>query len=613
MQIQRSFVLLMCAWSLVACQGLLPRNSNSPSPPDDPEAAALLKSGDYPGATRRYEQLARTSQTPDHYWLEAADAALRSGDTAAAKNLASAIRPRELNNADNNRFILLTSRLDLNEGNASEALVKLDTLSGQKLTNLDERNYHILRASALNQLGDMLGSARERVALGKLLSRFEDVQRNNEVIYDALERVPDRQLLDQQPAPPDELGGWMALTHLLKTTPREGLPAAAAQWQSRYPGHPASGSFLQNALAGAGAPAEGAKGATASRGNKAIASLPAAPFVGVLLPLSGPYATAAQAIRTGMMAAQEADRDPGKHPLYFADSTTGNVYQNYRRLAEGGASAIVGPLVKDDVAALARGGDLPVPVLALNQVNDVQNTRLFQFGLTPEQEVEQVAGSAWFDGKQNALVLAPDTPFGKRLSQHFDRYWQSLGGRLMATRKYPQQGGDLTSLTREVPAGSGDAFIFLIADPKNAQIIVPKAMGTGLPVYATSHVYDGKSGEPANQPLDGLILCDMPWRLDPAEGGALSARSLESQISKMPSDSVKLVALGLDAYRLVPELSRMKADPDYRYAGATGTLAIQSGNRVQRQLECARFVGASPQRRGIAPLLKTPGTPSFSP
>lgn len=612
MQIQRSFVLLVCAWSLAACQGFLSRNGNGPSPPDDPEALVLLKSGDYPGATRRYEQLARTSPTPDHYWLEAADAALRSGDTAAAKNLASAIRPRELNNAGNDRFILLTSRLDLNEGNAREALTKLDTLSGQKLTNLDERNYHILRASALNQLGDMLGSARERVALGKLLSRFEDVQRNNEIIHDALERIPDRQLLDRQPAPPDELGGWMALTYLLKTTPREGLPAAAAQWQSRYPGHPASSSFLRNALADAGAPAEGAK-AAAPRSGQSLAALPAAPFVGVLLPLSGPYATAAQAIRTGMMAAQEADRDPGRPSLYFADSATGSVYQNYRRLAEGGATAVVGPLVKDDVAALARGGDLPVPVLALNQVNDVQNPRLFQFGLTPEQEVEQVAGSAWFDGKQSALLLAPDTPFGKRLSQHFDRYWQSLGGRLLATRKYPQSGGDLVSLTQEVPAGSGDAFIFLIADPRHAQVMVPRAVGTGLPVYATSHVYDGKSGEPANQPLDGVIFCDMPWRLDPSQGGVLSARSLESQISKMPSDSVKLVALGLDAYRLVPELSRMKADPDYRYAGATGTLAIQSGNRVQRQLECARFVGASPQRRGIAPLLKTPEPASFSP
>lgn len=603
MPIQRIFITLICAWVLTACQGFLSRTGDGPALPEDPLAESLMNARDYMGAMQRYEELAWSSKTPDHYWLAAADAALRAGDDSAAQVLANSIRSRELNSTDHHRYILLTSRLDLNKGEARDALAKLDTLANQNLPDLDQRNYHILRASALNQLGDMLGSARERVALGRWLSRPDEVARNNEVIYETLGRVPDRQLLDQQPAPPpDELGGWMALTHILKTTPKEGLAAAAAQWRQRYPGHPANGAFLQHSLADAGASlAEVKAAAPAARAS----SLPVGPFVGVMLPLSGPYAQAAAAIRAGMVAAQEADRDPRKPELYFADSAVGDIYENYRRLAQGGATTVVGPLVKDGVTALARGGELPVPVLALNQVDDIQNPRLFQFGLTPEQEVEQVAGSAWFDGKQDALVLAPNSAFGKRLTQHFDSYWQSLGGRIIASRQYALHGGDLPSLTRDVPAISGSAYIFLIADPKDAQAIVPKAMATGLPVYATSHVYDGESSETANQALDGLIYCDMPWLLNLGEGGALSARAMDSVIRKTPPDSVRLVAMGLDAYRLIPELSRMRADPEYRYAGATGTLTVQAGNRVQRQLECARFAGASPHRRGMAPLLKS--------
>ena len=164
-----------------------------------------------------------------------------------------------------------------------------------------------------------------------------------------------------------------------------------------------------------------------------------------------------------------------------------------------------------------------------------------------------------------------------------------------------------------MPANSGSSFIFLIADTKDAPLIVPKAMASGLPVYATSHVYDGGSNAAASQSLDGLIFCDMPWLLSPDDGGALSSRSLENQTRKLSADSVKLVAMGLDAYRLIPELSRMKADPYYRYAGATGTLAIQSGNRVQRQLECAQFTGASLRRRGLAPLLKSAQPAGVSP
>lgn len=605
MRYKRSLPLILWAWSLAGCQGLMPRMTSMTTPPADPQAEAMLNSGDFTGAMSRYEQLAKSSSTPDHYWLEAADAALKSGDNATARSMASVIRQQELSDADMDRLMLLLSRIDLNEGNAREALGRLNGLKDHKLGTRDEKNYHILRASALNQLGDMIGSAGERVALGKLLTRPDDIQRNNEVIAETLDRVPDRQLVDSQPPAPDELGGWMSLIHIRKQTPKAELAAAAAQWRSRYPGHPASGDYLQKVMADADSQSTSTSSAHQAAG-ATQKPLPIGPFVGVMLPLSGPYATASEAIRTGMIAAQEADRGAGKPSLYFADTSPGNLYATYRRLADGGAKAVVGPLVKEDIKALVKGGELPTPVLALNQINDLQNPKLYQFGLTPEQEVDQVAGSAWFDGKQEALVMAPDSAFGKRLSRYFEQYWASLGGRIIESRKYAEQTADFSRLTENLPKTSGNAFVFLVADPKNARAILPKiAPSLSLPVYATSHAYDGKSGETNNAALDGLIFCDMPWLLNADEGGQLSAHAMEARIGSAKPDTVKLTAMGLDAYRLVAELARMKADPYYRFAGATGTLAVQSDNRVQRQLECAQFKGASPQRRGNAPLLKT--------
>lgn len=602
MRITRFVLLVVTAWGLTACQNTLHRMTSTATPPGDPQAESLLKSGDYAGAAQRYEQLARASRTPDHYFLEAADAALRSGDSDMAIKMANAIRPGELNPTENDRYLLLTSRLDLNEGKAQEALTKLEPLSGRTLAGQDAKNYHILRASAENQLGNMIASARERVTLGKLLTRPEDVQRNNEVIHDTLERVPARQLLDKQPPPPDELGGWMALTYLLKNTPNEGLATASAQWRNRYPGHPANGAFLQRALADAGQGSASPQPALISVGDGGNV-LPTSHFIGVLLPLTGPYASASEAIRTGMTIAQAADRNGNKPELYFTDSTESAIYPNYRRMADGGATMVVGPLIKDDVSALARGGDLPVPVLALNQVNDLRNSRIYQFGLTPEQEVEQVAGSAWLDGKREAILMAPESSFGKRLAEYFDRYWQSLGGRVIERRKYT---ADASMLAKNLPANTEDAFIFLVADAKNARGIVPRlASVSQVPIYATSHVFDGKINEPANAALDGLIFCDMPWLLNPNEGGALSAQSLDREIRQTKPDSVKLLAMGLDAYRLVGEIDHLKADGYDRYTGATGSLSLQSDQRLQRQLECAQFSGASLKPRGIAPLLKS--------
>ena len=605
MRFKYPLLLLVWAWSLTGCQGLFPRFTAVATPPSDPQAEAMLNSGDYAGAMSRYEQLATTSGTPDHYWLEAADAALKSGDNAAARSMAGGIRQRELSDSDTDRLMLLLSRIDLNEGSARNALDRLNGLKDHKLGPRDEKNYHILRASALNQLGDMIGSAGERVALGKLLARPDDIQRNNEVIAETLDRVPDRHLVDNQPPPPDVLGGWMSLIHIKKQTSKAGLAAATAEWRARYPGHPAGDGFLQKIMAGVGPDAIPADSSRQAAG-ATLKPLPTGPFVGVMLPLSGPYATASEAIRTGMIAAQEADRGAGKPALYFADTSSGNLYATYRRLADGGAKAVVGPLVKEDIKTLVKDGDLPTPVLALNQINDLQNPKLYQFGLTPEQEIEQVAGSAWFEGKQEALVLAPDSAFGKRLSRYFEQYWASLGGRILETRKYAEQNADFSRLTGNLPTTSGNAFVFLVADPQNARAILPKiAPYPSLPVYATSHAYDGKSGEAANASLDGMIFCDMPWLLNADGGGMLSARAMEARIGSAKPDTIKLTAMGLDAYRLVAELARLKADPYYSFAGATGTLAILSDNRIQRQLECAQFKGASAQRHGNAPLLKT--------
>lgn len=605
MRITRFVLLVVMAWGLTACQNTFFRMSSTATPPSDPQAESLLRSGDYAGAAERYQQLALASRSPDHYFLEAADAALRAGDGDMAINMTNGIRPGELNLTDNDHYLLLTGRLDLNEGKAREALTKLNRLSDRTLSRQDAKNYHILRASAENQLGDMIASARERVALGNLLTRPEDVERNNEVIHDTLERAPARQLLDRQPPPPDVLGGWMDLTHLLKNTPGKGLASAAAKWRSRYPGHPANGAFLKRALADAGQ-VDTSPQSERIRSTEVSKALPNAPFIGVMLPLTGPYASASEAIRTGMTNAHAADRSRNKPALFFTDSSAGDIYQSYLRMADGGAIMVVGPLIKDDIGALARGGDLPVPVLALNQVNELRDSRIFQFGLTPEQEVEQVAGSAWLDGKREAILMAPESAFGKRLADYFDRYWQSLGGRIVVTKKYSAVDADKSMLTKNLPANVEDAFVFLIADTKNARVIVPAlASISPVPIYATSHIFDGNINEPTNSTLNGLIFCDMPWLLNPHEGGALSAQSLDREIRQTPPDSIKLLAMGLDAYRLVSEIDHLKADSYNRYAGATGNLSLQADQRIQRQLECAQFIGGSLRPRGIAPVLKS--------
>lgn len=600
---------------------------------DDPwvkYAESRFANGDYAGAAEIFESMAGKSGAPDHFRLRAADAHLRAGENAAAQALITSINAGQLDEVDQVDFYLLSARLDLNAGRASQAMGELNRIAKSPRTKAQEVHYHLLRASANNQLGDMVGSARERVILGPLLTSAEATQNNNEAIYDALSRLPDSALLNQSPRAPDPLGGWMQLTHILHSVPTAELGAELGAWRSRYPHHPADGAFLDRVLEESGrhvqiqaAPALRAEKPAAAPVEQSAGTKPGAQFIGVMIPLTGPFAPAGEAVRSGMLAGFYADSSPTKLPLKFADSESTGVDQLYQSLSAQGAALGVGPLIKEEVLKLMRIPNRSVPLLALNQVADATADSVVQFGLSPEQEVEQAAGAAWFDGRQRAVVLAPSSPFGERLASHFARYWRSLGGKLVATKTYAPNAADYataaaqTALAVGIGTNPADAptagetlkadFIFLIANPHDARLLKPQLDAqrlAGLPIYATSHVFSGRPDAQQDRDLDGIYFCDIPWLLHSYDSGPLSATALASEIAKTSPDFVKLIALGIDAYRMAKMIPSLTPTDSHLFDGATGLLTLQSGNWVQRQMECAQFTGGIPQARGLAPILR---------
>jgi len=611
--------LVICAAVLLlsACVSQGPRQADMPL---ISTAEQRIATKDYAGAAQIYQQLSEESDAPDYYRLEAADAELRDGNGRAAQALLSAINPGELRNPDYLRYVLLRARIDLNQGRAHEAMTRLDEIAYQRLDPPLMAHYHTLRASGYNQLGNMLESARERVELGYLLSNGEAIEANNGAIYDALQRLPDRTLAELQPAPPDVLGGWMALTEILRRPPA-GRPEAVRSWRARFLGHPADGPFLDKLLASP----DKAKGqhrpepASARPAPQVTPLAPAAPaagkVIGVMLPLTGPYSAAGQAVKAGLEAAAAADSNPAKPQLRYADTQGGDPAVVYRSLTGAGAELVIGPLVKEELTALAKSAELMVPVLALNQVKEVQSASIYQFGLAPEQEVEQSAGSAWFDGRQSALMLAPATAFGQRMIQHFSGYWRSLGGAVVAIKTYKAGGDDFSGPVRELLAsapGGGKAadFVFLIADARDGSLLrsyleaQQTTASPALPIYATSQVYNGRPDVSQNPDLNGIAFCDIPWLLGDDDSGPLSRQGLQQTLDRTPENYRRLIPMGMDAYRLIPELPRLQSASDHRFNGATGVLTLSRDNRLRRQLNCAQFNAGNLQLRGLAPILQ---------
>lgn len=624
MRIVTRVAALAITAALAGCASLKPA-ATDPAARLSAEAQTRLRAGDFSGAGQLYEKAGRISNVPDYFRLRAADAYLRAGDSAASRRLLGSVDPRRLDEDDHILYGLLNARIDLNAGRAREAMSKLDSLDYSQMTLAQKGHYHTLRASAYNQMGNMVESARERIAAGPLLSSPDAVQKNNEAIFDALSRVPDPVLDQQSEAATGVFEGWVALARLVRqTTTPDQRAKAIADWNARYPNHPAHGAFA-DALArrsdvaatepaGTAAPAAETKPAVQITPLAEPGGSRSAPVVAVLLPLSGAYAAPAEAIRTGIDAAHDADIAQNRPALRFYDTQTGDVPGLYRKALAEGASQIIGPLLKEDVAALATSGELPTPVLALNENPGVSATQLFQFGLTPEQEVEQVAASARLDNRHTALLIAPSSAYGQRVANHFSDYWRRAGGRIAAAKTYAAGGNDYSTVledvallvgqggqTTPVPYENVADFIFLAADEHDGRIIKPylESLGVNLPVYAMSSLYSGQPDPGLGRELNGVVFCDIPWLLDETAGDALSGRALEAKVTQTPQDYRKLIAMGIDAYRLAGRLDDLRSGG--RFDGATGILTAGEGNRIRRQLSCAQFEGNTPRLIGPAP------------
>jgi uncharacterized protein len=603
MSIRRYLLLCCMTLGIAGCHSGVSRLSGPSTPGPDPEAQALIQAGDLQGALQRYERLARAGKNSDHWRLEAADASLRAGNTRYARTTAGTIDPKELSSEDQDRLLLLESRLDLNEGDARSAIAHLNSLSESSLSEIDRRNYRLLRSSALNQLGDMKGSAQERIALGRQLSKPQDLARNDEAIFDSLNHLKNADL-GATPKDDRDMAGWLALTQMIRTTPKADRRKALLAWRDSYPNHPVSSEFLGKHLGksskGDLVPPPAPSPAPLESGN------PQGTFIAVLLPLTGNYAKASDAIRLGLDTAYQGDGRAGKPRLEYIDTTGGSLTGRIQDLETKGAVGFIGPLIKDEVSEVAAIKDLKVPVVALNQVTGDAPLNLIEFGLTPEIEIDQVAAEIWAEGGRSAAILIPNTPFGQRLGQHFDAVWRKAGGTLLGQVSFTPRSEHLGEISRDLPAMPKDGFVMMITDPEDARAIAPNLVtASQVPVWTPGKAYDGRAESPANAALNNVNFCDMPFLLAPENGGAQSAQTLLAKAAPETPDAGRLIAMGLDAYHLFAEF-RTAQKPDFKMEGATGVLRIGSDRKVSRQLTCARFDKALPIVQGLAPEPRNP-------
>lgn len=571
------------------------------------QAEKLSHDGKFQESAQAYAALAAQSpkELRDRLLLRAAREYLNAGAVDKASTTLSQVSP-SLPSQDFAQRALITAELALRAQNPNKALTELDRIP-QPLPRESMADILALRARAqfaLNRPSAGVTAALERE---RMLTTQQEIRANQRLIWEGLQKsAAGNADFTPQPGSSTVVAGWLDLGRATLAAARNPFTAKAdlANWRSRYPTHPANSYLNEEVL-----PALGV-------------GLDYPPQVALVLPLSGRQQAAGVAVRDGFLAALLQQEVSGRPQVNVYDTAAMGASTAYRRALADGAQFVVGPLMKEDVAALGASSDVSVLTLALNHLPDgaVPPSMLFQFSLDPEDEARQVAQRVTADGKMRGLALLPNNEWGQRLYRAFETEIKTLGGSVAGVRYYDTAARDYSDPIMRLllidesraranalnsvlgqrfefePRRRADAqFVFIGAYPPQGRSLRPALrfyLSDDLPVYATSDIFEPEPQ--ANNDLDGVIFPDMPWVISPDAVSTELRTALSKYWPVRARGRGRLYAFGFDAYRIIPLLKAGKFGSSHAIPGMTGLLSIDEKGRVRRELDWARVSDGKP-------------------
>jgi outer membrane PBP1 activator LpoA protein len=557
----------------------------------DTDAERMVQQGDMDGAAAAFLDLADAHPGErDHYRLRAAEVYREEGNLNGAAQALDGVRQRRLGAEEGIRYNLLDAQIALSGHDPARALQRLNYPDANLPMPLRQRTLE-LRARAQSATGDLLESARTRATLDRWLGGVDRMENETQLVATLQKLAPDalKQQAETLPAG-DPLRPW--LNQALHKN-GQALPLVVMR-----PNQPV-GTLIPG------------------HGSEVREGYQAAHFVALLLPSAGALRAVAQAVRDGFLAAYFADTNPQRPQVRVYDS--GDAPQQavaaYQQAVADGADRVVGPLRRDAVSAVFAQGHMQVPLLALNQPEhgEVPPPGSAAFGLTPDAEAAQAAEHMIERGITHAVIVTATDDWAERASLAFRAQFESRNGEVLDDARVKDGEVNYSTIIQKAMArvptthsaaplpgaapstdrGTIDPGfgVFISMRPQQARLLLPQlklAGYTGIPVFATSHIYAVGLNPGMDRDLDGVEFCDAPWLFDAAIG-----LPKFSDISRVLDSSrgagARLFALGMDAYALLPYLDWLSLHHDSYVPGATGQLAEDDLDRIQRLLIWARF------------------------
>ncbi|BCA62448.1 ABC transporter substrate-binding protein [Sphingomonas sp. HMP9] len=310
--------------------------------------------------------------------------------------------------------------------------------------------------------------------------------------------------------------------------------------------------------------------------------------VALLVPLSGSNAGVGTSIANATMLAL-LDTQNQRVRITNYDTATGAAAAAQRAIAEG-AQLILGPLLADDVRAvapIARAAN--IPVLSFSNDLGVAGNGTYLMGYVPTQSVARVVDFAKERGVSNFAGLVPNGLYGERASTAFLRAVEGAGGQVVSLQTYARSpGGVAGAVTRLAAKAPYDAV--LIADggatAASAAAMVKRGSGASTRILGTE-LWNSDTAIAAKPALSGAWYASVSDTLYRQYAAKYRARfgAGPYRLSSLGYDSVLLtVRIARDWKPGTPFPVNRLRDGD-GFAGIDGAFRFGKDNVAERALE----------------------------
>ncbi len=300
--------------------------------------------------------------------------------------------------------------------------------------------------------------------------------------------------------------------------------------------------------------------------------------IAVLLPgPSSALGDAGAAVRAGIAAAaQRASTAQVSFRLEYinADDTAASAGSAFSQAQEGSTDAVIGPLSRNAVNAVAT---LPVkrPTVLLNMPDTLPFGPVLAFSLAQDAQARWLAQPA-FDMAQryvvnrrpHALIVVSPHALWKRTAQGFAERFSALGGTVQTLEVTNATLGQIPERLKQDKQDIDTCFI--ATDGVLARAVRP-FLPRDASIWSTGEINLGDAVDLAD--INGTRFADMPWLLWPDHPAVMA---YPRPVEPMGNDAARLYAFGIDAFRLAMEL--VNGQRRFELDGVTGRLNVDMGS-----------------------------------